>query len=351
MSDLRTLEVDYTETSDKFSELTKETVFYQSPLHYASAHNHPNVVTLLSSNDCTDINMKDDEGCTPLIKATQWDNLECISILLMHGANPNIVDDSGYAALHHAICRGNIRVVSKLLEYNVDIKAKTEYGLTPYKLALFENQLKMAQFLIDNGADAHSELTPYSPPPSSARRATRVPCPVRRPRTTHLHPGLVSGGAAAVESERSMKTCANSNEEENFCTDIMPSCSAVRPARQLKSLLKKSFLIKRASRRLNDQISLSEGTITREPEQRKEKCVTFNDEIHYNTDKKPFCSGVRPSGELKSILKKSLQISGDNGRNQDQISLGLSENPHVTTEDTATNTTKVKFSFVKFVSL
>ncbi|XP_041490149.1 uncharacterized protein LOC121435121 isoform X2 [Microtus oregoni] len=120
----------------------------------------------------------------------------------------------------------------------------------------------------------------------------------------------------------------------------MPSCSAVRPARQLKSLLKKSFLIKRASRRPNDQISLSEGTITREPEQRKEKCVTFNDEIHYNTDKKPFCSGVRPSGELKSILKKSLQISGDNGRNQDQISLGLSENPHVTTEDKATNTTK-----------
>ncbi|XP_041490156.1 uncharacterized protein LOC121435128 isoform X2 [Microtus oregoni] len=239
----------------------------------------------------------------------------------MHGANPNIVDDSGYAALHHAICRGNLRVVSKLLEYNVDMKAKTKCGLTPYKLALFENQLEMAQFLIDNGADAHSELTPYSPPHSSARRATRVPCPVRRPRTTHLQPGLVSGGAAAVESEQSMKTCANSKKEENFSTDIMPSCSAVRPARQLKSLLKKSFLIKRASRRPNDQISLSEGTITREPEQRKEKCVTFNDEIHYNTDKKPFCSGVRPSGELKSILKKSLQISGASRRPNDQISL------------------------------
>ncbi|XP_075806259.1 disks large homolog 5-like [Microtus pennsylvanicus] len=29
MSELRTLEADYTETSEKFSELTKETVFYQ----------------------------------------------------------------------------------------------------------------------------------------------------------------------------------------------------------------------------------------------------------------------------------------------------------------------------------
>ncbi|XP_041523184.1 ankyrin repeat domain-containing protein 7-like [Microtus oregoni] len=155
----------------------------RSSLHYASAHNHPNVVTLLLSNDSTDINMKDDEGCTPLIKAAQRDNVECISILLMHGADPHIVDANGDAALHHAICRGNIPVVSKLLEYNVDIKAKTEYGLTPYKLALFENQLKMAEFLIENGADAPSELTPNS------------------------------GGAAAVESEQSMKTCANSNEE------------------------------------------------------------------------------------------------------------------------------------------
>ncbi|KAH0520002.1 Ankyrin repeat domain-containing protein 26, partial [Microtus ochrogaster] len=75
-----------------------------SSLHYASAHNHPNVVTLLSSNDCTDINMKDDEGCTPLIKAAQRDNVECISILLMHGADPHIVDDSGDADQLSANC-------------------------------------------------------------------------------------------------------------------------------------------------------------------------------------------------------------------------------------------------------
>ncbi|XP_075806258.1 uncharacterized protein LOC142836132, partial [Microtus pennsylvanicus] len=294
------------ERQDHLTFISEDTMENRSPLHYASAHNHPNVVTLLSSNDCTDINMKDDEGCTPLIKAAQRDNLECISILLRHGADPHIVDANGDAALHHAICRGNIPVVSKLLEYNVDIKAKTEYGLTPYKLALFENQLKMAEFLIENGAEAPSELTPNS------------------------------GGAAAVESEQSKKTCANSNEEENFSTDIKPSCSAVRPARQLKSLLKKSFRIKRGSRRLKDEVSLSEGTMTREPEQRKKKCVTFNKEVHYNTNKKPFCSSIRPPGELKPILKKSLQISGDNGRNQDQIPLRLSENPHVTTEDTAT---------------
>ncbi|XP_041910026.1 ankyrin repeat domain-containing protein 7-like [Arvicola amphibius] len=136
----------------------------RSSLHYASAHNHPNVVTLLSSNDCTDINLKYDEGCTPLIKATQRDNIECISILLRHGADPHIVDANGDAALHNAICRGNIKIFSKLLEYNVDIKARTVYGLTPYKLALFENHHAMAEFLIENGVDADSELTPNREP-------------------------------------------------------------------------------------------------------------------------------------------------------------------------------------------
>ena len=58
-------------------------------------------------------------------QATERDNIECICILLRHGADPHIVDDSGHAALHHAICRGKTTVVRKLLEYNADITAKT----------------------------------------------------------------------------------------------------------------------------------------------------------------------------------------------------------------------------------
>ncbi|KAK7796196.1 hypothetical protein U0070_005780 [Myodes glareolus] len=86
--------------------------------------------------------------------------------------------------------------------------------------------------------------------------------------------------------------------------------------------------------------------MTREPEQRKKKRVTFKKEVHYNTDLKPFCSSIRPpAGELKSILKKSILISGDNGRNKDQLSLGLSGKTHVpasSTEDkTSTSVIKI----------
>ncbi|CAO2591223.1 hypothetical protein LEMLEM_LOCUS6206 [Lemmus lemmus] len=74
--------------------------------------------------------------------------------------------------------------------------------------------------------------------------------------------------------------------------------------------------------------------MVREPEQRKKKHVTFNKKVHYNTDKKPFCSGIRTPGEPKSILKKSIQINEDNTRNTEQLSLTLSINPDVPTSST-----------------
>ncbi|CAO2641621.1 hypothetical protein LEMLEM_LOCUS25840, partial [Lemmus lemmus] len=48
-------------------------------------------------------------------------------------------------------------IASKLLYHKANIDAETEYGLTPYKLALFEKQHGMAEFLIKNGAKVHLE--------------------------------------------------------------------------------------------------------------------------------------------------------------------------------------------------
>nr|XP_038950974.1 uncharacterized protein LOC102552223 isoform X2 [Rattus norvegicus] len=69
----------------------------RTSLHYASAHNHPDVVTLLLENK-SNINIQDDEGCTPLIK----------------------------------------------------------YGLTPLQLATYENQTEMINFLESMSADAQA---------------------------------------------------------------------------------------------------------------------------------------------------------------------------------------------------
>lgn len=51
--------------------------------------------------------------------------MECVSILLMKGADPHIVDFGGDAALHHAVVRGNITIAGKLVKYKANIDAKT----------------------------------------------------------------------------------------------------------------------------------------------------------------------------------------------------------------------------------
>ncbi|XP_032745268.1 putative ankyrin repeat domain-containing protein 20A5 [Rattus rattus] len=127
----------------------------RTSLHYACAHNHPDVVTLLLENN-SNINIKDDEGCTPLIKAVQWQNTDCVSILLKYNANPNLTDFHGNTAFHHAASRGNIKIVKLLLEYNVDFEAKTKYGLTPLELAIYGHHPEMVNFLESMSADSQS---------------------------------------------------------------------------------------------------------------------------------------------------------------------------------------------------
>ncbi|XP_019065068.1 ankyrin repeat domain-containing protein 26 [Fukomys damarensis] len=68
-------------------------------LHFACVCGHPEVVTLLVEHKC-DIDTRDRENSTALIKAVQYHQEECASILLEHGANPNVADASGNTALH-----------------------------------------------------------------------------------------------------------------------------------------------------------------------------------------------------------------------------------------------------------
>ncbi|XP_076784972.1 uncharacterized protein LOC117703140 isoform X2 [Arvicanthis niloticus] len=126
---------------------------YRSALHFACVYGHPEVVTLLVESSC-EISPKDAKDATPLIKASQCRQMECLDILLKHGADPNIVDCSGNTALHYAVYNGDIETATKLLEYKANIEAINENKITPLLLALKQNKEKMAEFLINNGANA-----------------------------------------------------------------------------------------------------------------------------------------------------------------------------------------------------
>ncbi|XP_028641855.1 putative ankyrin repeat domain-containing protein 20A5 [Grammomys surdaster] len=97
----------------------------RTALHYACAHGHLGVATLLIERKCN-INACDDDKCTPLIKASQHQHLDCVAVLLQHGADPNAVDGLGNTALHYAVLGENAFIVSQLLEHSANIEATTK---------------------------------------------------------------------------------------------------------------------------------------------------------------------------------------------------------------------------------
>ncbi|XP_059121187.1 putative ankyrin repeat domain-containing protein 19 isoform X4 [Peromyscus eremicus] len=93
---------------------------------------------------------------TPLMKAVQSWETEIVSVLLDHGADPNIKDCNGEAAIHHAVNVDRPDIASSLLEFGGNIEDTTKDGLTPLLLALRERKPRMAAHLITHGANLHA---------------------------------------------------------------------------------------------------------------------------------------------------------------------------------------------------
>nr|XP_034347447.1 ankyrin repeat domain-containing protein 26-like [Arvicanthis niloticus] len=117
-------------------------------LHYACAHGHPVVASLLIRWNC-DIDLRDSDNCTALIKATQYGQEGCALILLDHGADPNAKDNHGNTALNYAVWQNKTSMVNILLEHHADICIRSEDNFTPYTLALLRNNESLAKFLVD----------------------------------------------------------------------------------------------------------------------------------------------------------------------------------------------------------
>ena len=67
--------------------------------------------------------------------AYQGDALS-VDLLLKHGANPNLKDDTGLSPLHWAVVRGNRVCIRRLLESGADIGAKDNEGRTARDMAV-----------------------------------------------------------------------------------------------------------------------------------------------------------------------------------------------------------------------
>ena len=130
------------------------------PLHASLDNGHADVALLLLGH-CVDVDIRGSYDRTPLHMAADHGLLEVTRILIERGANINARDSSDRTSLHPTT--GGIHgtfddtyfdVMRYLLEHGIDVdsQANTEHS-TPLHMASYWGGFKVAQLLLDYGAD------------------------------------------------------------------------------------------------------------------------------------------------------------------------------------------------------
>ena len=125
-----------------------------TPLAVAAFKGHKEVVELLLAARNIDINVRQQDGATPLFTATQGNNHEVVELLVRRGANVNLglLDDT--TPLSHAAYKGNIEVVKRLSQVtDIRVNQKTKEGVSALSYASQQGHAEVVELLLNKGAD------------------------------------------------------------------------------------------------------------------------------------------------------------------------------------------------------
>uniref|UniRef100_A0A915Q6N0 Poly [ADP-ribose] polymerase n=1 Tax=Setaria digitata TaxID=48799 RepID=A0A915Q6N0_9BILA len=101
-----------------------------TPLHFAAGYNRVEVLKYLLEKDAN-VEARDTGWLVPLHNACAYGHLVVAELLVKHGANLNAVDKWGYTPLHEAALKGKFDVCKLLLLSGADPKRKGRDGKTP----------------------------------------------------------------------------------------------------------------------------------------------------------------------------------------------------------------------------
>ena len=113
-----------------------------TPVHWAL---NANMLTFCLDQGAP-VDVRSEEGATPLMQAAQARSRDQMALLLARGADPNATDDRGFTALHRAAEMGEIELVRLLIEHGA-LRSPEAGGHTPRSLAEKRGQAGIVKLL------------------------------------------------------------------------------------------------------------------------------------------------------------------------------------------------------------
>ena len=106
----------------------------------------------------TDVNVKNDFGFTPLLKAAQFGRREVAELLIAKGADVSVKDKFGRTPLHCAADEGQTEVAELLIAAGADVNGRDNGDRTPLDFAVMKKQNEISDLLRKHGGKTGAEL-------------------------------------------------------------------------------------------------------------------------------------------------------------------------------------------------
>ena len=148
----------------------------RTALHFACANNHIECVRLLLQHGA-DANKADNYGDIPLHAAAYaGDHTKCVRLLLQHGANVNKADVHNLTPLHTACAKDHIECARLLLQHGANVNKADNCGKTPLHIACANGRTECVRLLLQHGVNINETDNYRSTPLRAACANGRIEC-------------------------------------------------------------------------------------------------------------------------------------------------------------------------------
>jgi len=119
----------------------------------------PAAIEIVNSSSRLELNRRDCDGLTPLVRAAEGEMVQCCRVLIDHGADVNLGSNQGVTPLACVVRLDGpkpLDLIDVLIQSGADINAADATGTTPLMAAVGMRRPEAIRRLIDAGADVNA---------------------------------------------------------------------------------------------------------------------------------------------------------------------------------------------------